>query len=82
MQASEQHAGTIDLFPIRYPDGETRFVPFSEFTLAVVVNLTQRAITGIRRMATVRPELLVLFGCGAVVVLAAAYDEHGEKRRK
>ena len=61
MAHGQQHECTVNLYPVRYPDGEIRYVSGPEVMAALIVNA----------LASIRPGTLLLCGLGAAVVAIA-----------
>lgn len=83
MEYHHHNSGVIQLFPVRYPDGEIRYVPWPEAAAAMICEVvTKGAVSVANWLATFRRETLLLWGCGAAVVFVALADGHHRTRRR
>ena len=74
---SFESAPAVDLFPVRWPDGETRYLAWPEATAAVVVwALASGTVSLVNWLATLKPRTLLVGAWGAAAVFVALFDDH------
>lgn len=77
MTAGEKSVRVIDLFPMRFPDGQITYGAWPQAGAALIVQ-------AVARVAAMKPEKkLLLCGCGLVLFfLALSGDRHAKRRHE
>jgi hypothetical protein len=83
MEQAGERARCIDLFPLKYSDGEVQYVAWPQMAAAAAVELVRRgAISAGNWLAGFRPETLLSLGCGVAALCVLLADGRSERRRR